>query len=448
LTAGERIARFAAGFDPAAVPPAALHLARRALLDTVACAIAGSGEGAADRALAYARAQARGGPATVWATGETLPAELAALVNGIMAHVLDYDDCSIPFRGHPSVVLLPALTALAEAEGATGDRLLAAYVAGLEVAARLGRGLGLDLAARGWHPTATLGVLAATAAGGTLLGLDAERIVAALGLAVAQAAGSRENFGSMAKSFQAGQTAAAALRALGLARQGFTAGRHALDGAAGFVALVSPGSTLDGPLAGLGEAPLEALRSGLEVKRFPMCLGSHGAIEAALALRAAHGIVPEAIRHIAALGSAQLFTALIHPHPRTPLEAKFSLHYAVAAALADGGIGLASLTPEMIDRPEIQRLMPRITMAEEAGPPNPLWTRLTVTMEDGRVLSHRATTLKGSPEDPLTDAELAAKARDCLAHAGRGAEGEALAAALLGIDGRGVRGQLRAALRA
>ena len=243
-TDSEIIAAFVADFDSAMLDDRHIRQCGRALADTMAVAIAARGEPAVHRAWRYIDSLAprlidgRGTnlptTASLWGWQQASTIEGAALFNGIAAHVLDFDDASSPMSGHPSVALLPALVALAEARGTSGIRLISAYIVGFEICCKLGRALNVTHYARGWHMTATVGAIAAAASCGHLLGLDREQIVHAIGLATAQTGGTRENFGTDAKPFQAGQSNAAAIRATLLAEQGFTASSHSLDGKAGY----------------------------------------------------------------------------------------------------------------------------------------------------------------------------------------------------------------------
>jgi 2-methylcitrate dehydratase PrpD len=223
-TDSEVIAAFAADFDSARLDDRLIRQCGRALADTMAVAIAARGEPAVHRTWRYIDSLAPRGrnppsTASLWGWRQVSTVEGAALFNGIAAHVLDFDDASSPMNGHPSVALLPALVALAEARGIAGIRLIGAYIVGFEICCKLGRALDVTHYARGWHMTATIGTIAAAAACGHLLGLDREQIVHAIGLAMAQTGGTRENFGTDAKSFQAGQSNAAAIRAVLLAEQ-------------------------------------------------------------------------------------------------------------------------------------------------------------------------------------------------------------------------------------
>jgi 2-methylcitrate dehydratase PrpD len=427
-----RIGAFAAGFGPQRLTAEEARLARRALLDTLACALGGLREEPTARALRYARAVSGPGVARVWGTSERLGLEQAAFVNAVSGHVLDYDDVATPLRGHPSVAMLPALVALAEAEGLGLDALAAAYVVGFEVMGRIGEAIGDEHYAKGWHATASIGLLGTTAACASLLRLPARATADAIGLAVAQAAGCRENFGTDAKSFQAGHANRAALQAVLLAREGFGASSAALEGPRGYGALYGAGEDLARALEGIGEAPRLLVRAGLEVKKYPMCYATHRALDGLLDLKAEAGVALGEVAAVEVEGSHRAFAPLLHDRPRTGLEAKFSLPYAVAAALADGRVTLASFEDAAVRRPEIQAFLPLVTKREADGPLNPRYAEITVRLRDGRTLHRRVEALRGGAALPLSEAELVAKLADCLAHAGIAADAARVAAAILG----------------
>lgn len=163
------------------------HIVRRALLDTIACAVAGQQEPASLIARNHARQfAAAGAAASQWAGGEKLPIEIAAWLNAIDGHVLDFDDVSSPMRGHPSVAMLPALIALAEARDLGLDAVEEAYEAAYDALCRMSRAVAVGHYAHGWHATATLGTLAGVMGCARLIGLDETRFCHALGIALAQ----------------------------------------------------------------------------------------------------------------------------------------------------------------------------------------------------------------------------------------------------------------------
>jgi len=178
MTIAQELARHIAAFDYDGLPPEAVHWARVGILDTVGVTLAGSGEPAARLAADVVATAA--GPSLIFGTARRTSMLDAALVNGAASHALDFDDCNNTIGGHPSVPILPALFALADARGASGQAFIAAYVVGFETETRIARGVHFHHYEKGWHPTATLGVFGAAAACSRLLGLDAERTAIAL----------------------------------------------------------------------------------------------------------------------------------------------------------------------------------------------------------------------------------------------------------------------------
>lgn len=379
------------------------RLFARALLDSWACAIAARDEPATRLALRQCRGR---GAASLWhPDARDAHEQDAAWANGVIGHVLDYDDVASAMRGHPSIAMLPAIMALAGTEGLTLADCAAAYTTGLAGILAISRAMAVEHYARGWHSTATIGAIGATLACCALLRLTARETEHAIGLAVAQAAGTRLSFGTMGKAFQAGQANLAGLRSARLAQAGFDAAPDALAAPMGFAALYGTGAftlpAFDAPLA-------------LEVKKYPMCYATHRALDALLDLRAAHGLDLAAVRAVHLRVSAQALAPLIHHRPRTGLDAKFSMQYAVAAALHDGAVRLSSFTDAAVNRPAIQAFFPRVTAGEAPGALLPRFAELTIHRTDGRVLTARRDVLRGGEDAPLSDAELCAKADDCL----------------------------------
>ncbi len=445
-TASQRIAEFVSGFDGDSLSDERIHAVARAFLDTYAVAIAGQREPASQLVLDYARQQGQAGEwaGSVWATGERLPIESAALVNGTMGHVLDYDDLTSPLRAHMSVALLPLLVALAEVTGATGRQLSAAYVVGFEVACKLALPMVSEHYAKGWHSTSSVGVLGATAAGAHLLGLSAEQTVNALGLAVAQASGTRENFGTMTKSFQAGHCGAVSARALALARLGFTASPSAIDGTSGYLKLYAQNEDTRASIDQLGTEPFELEVCGADVKKYPLCYATHRVIDGLLDLRAEHGFSLADVSGAAIETNYHGLKPLLHHRPQTGLEAKFSMEYAVAAAIEDGEVVLSSFEDAKVLRPRLQAFFPKVHAVEANGPAMPRWASIELNLLDGRALHKRVDQLRGGVELPLTDAQLCDKVRDCFAFAGKPDAAEPIIEAVFGWVDRPVSSVLNA----
>ncbi len=414
MTPSERIGAFSAAFNPEVLTPALRQACARSLLDTYAVGVAGKNEPASSRAMAYLATLGTGDEASLWGCPGRATAEAAAFYNGVAAHVLDYDDVTSPLRGHPSVVLWPALIALAEADGAGMGRLQSAYAVGFEVMCKLAKAVAVDAYAKGWHVTASIGIIGTVAACAHLLRLDAEKTAHAVGMAVAQAAGTRANFGSDAKSFQAGHANAAAIRAARLAQAGFTSSPDAMDAQQGYAALYGQGQDLSAALATLGQAPLELISSGLEVKKYPLCYATHRVLDGLLDLRAEHGIALADVERVEIETSPGALVPLIHHRPATGLQGKFSLEYAVAAALLDGHVGLAAFTDESVQRPAIQAFLPFVQGRSTQGDSIlPRWALVRLYTRDGQCIERKVDALRGSAVLPLTDDELMAKATDC-----------------------------------
>lgn len=422
MNVSERLARFVAETED--VPEEAIVQAKRALLDTLGVTLAGSREDSARTVADWLREQGGRGEATVLGQGFRAPAADTALANGTAAHALDFDDVSLPMRGHPSVPLLPAVLAVAEKEGMTGRDLLVGFVLGFEVETKLGRAIGEPHYALGWHATSTLGTLGATAACARLLRLDAERTLMALGIAASLAGGLQQNFGTMTKPLHAGWAARSGVVAAALAARGFTADRGAIEGErgqtparpGGFLRAMSGGAEVDlAPLAALGE-PYEITSSGFGVKLYPCCYAVHRSLDAALELRRRHCIDPDGIEAVRVEVSRGALLPLRTDPPATGLEGKFSLEYCLAAALVDGRVGLPSFTDEAVRRPAVRKLMSQVHAEEgtEAGAfPIGGYAELRILLRDGDEHSLRVDTPSGDPSRPLSWDELVGKFRHC-----------------------------------
>lgn len=426
-----QIAEFITSHPNFGADPDCRQLVRRALLDTMACAIGGANEPASR--LAMSLAQGTDGNVRIWANGQTTSAELAAFINGVSGHVLDFDDVTAPMRGHPSIAMLPALVAVAEDRNLTMNRVECAYAVGFELICRFSHAFADGHYARGWHTTPTIGGLGAVGALCHLLGLGATQTVHAFGLAMTQLAGTRGNFGSMAKSVQAGQASRTALFAVQLAEQGFDAPEDALDGDQGLLALYTDQTDFGRTLSDLGEAQPELLRAGIEVKKYPLCYATHRAIDGILDLKAEYSdLTLSNVTRAVIQGSPRAFMPLIHSRPQTGLEGKFSMEYAVAAALLDGEVVLGAFLDDKVQRPQIRTAFERIEVHRQAqGSLLPRWTEITLETEDGQTLTKRVDGLRGSAELPLSEDDLRAKVLDCCHFGGARIDADKLANGIL-----------------
>ena len=417
----ERLAAYACDDSFAKLPDATVRAARRAILDTLGVMLAGSREETAVRARALIAHRCAGDEAAIIGTPLRASIEDAALTNGVAAHALDYDDLNASLSGHPSVPVLPAALALAERERASGQALLTAFVVGVEVEAKLGRALNPAHYETGWHATSTLGVFGAAAAAAKLLGLPVEQMAHALAIAASMSSGIKANFGTDCKPWHVGHAARCGLEAAQLAAAGFTGNPRALEHGDGFGSTHGAGSkpAWDLTTSALG-APHEIAEPGIGVKRFPACASTHQSLDAVLDLIDMYAIDPAAVAAVECGVSYMAPHQLIYDRAETGLQGKFSMPYCVAVALLDRTVGLAQFADERVRRPDVQSLMPKVRMfvhPEQTTRDSfaKKFSEVAITLKDGRRLERRVDQAKGQPQNPLTEAELETKFRDCAA---------------------------------
>ena len=410
------LADWVAQLRPSQLPSAAHATVRRGMIDCAGVLLAGRDEPVVRHAQALQAVHAvpHTGLARVLVDRGWASAAQAALVNATAAHALDYDDTGLD--GHPSVVLAPAVNALAESLGRSRADARCAYVAGYEVWAELSE-RDEPRHGKGWHPTAVFGCVAAAAASAWMLGLDAQRTRHALGLAASLSSGLVGNFGSMTKPLQVGWAAQNGVLAGLWARDGMTAADDALEGPRGLLQALSPAGhpRLDGPPDTGVRWRIET--AGLNIKRYPICYALHRAVDAALQLRERISGAP--LRGVVVrLGSQQ--AGMLRRHlPEDMLDAKFSAQFAVACALVRGQVGLAELTKDVVQDASIRKLMQRVAVQswDAVDRDEPLFSpydEVVATLEDGReVRSDPVARALGHASRPIDDAALQRKFLDC-----------------------------------
>lgn len=413
MTVSEQLGAFIVNASP---PDEARARAAVAVLDTIGVTLAGSREPASR--IVQRVVSAEGGDACrVFGSPARASAGGAALANGTAAHALDYDDMCFVSLAHPSAPLVPAAFAAAELAGASGRDLLDAYVAGFEIEARLGAVMNPRHYQRGWHCTSTLGTLGAAAAASRLLGLDATAAGHALAIAASEAGGLKENFGTMVKPLHAGLAARNGVVAALLARGGMTASRLAIEGPQGFLhAMDSAGLEIADAIADLGDR-WEIVDTGVTVKLYPSCAGTHPTLDLILDMRARERFTADDVERIEIDVDAITPTVLIYDRPATGLEAKFSMSFCAAAAVAFGHVGLETFDTDRLLDPAITALMPHVVMtvdpAFDNGAPALTQARVRIRLRDGRALTQSANGARGYPSTPASDAELDAKFLSC-----------------------------------
>lgn len=414
-TLSQKVADFVLSKTFGDIPGVAVKKAKRSLLDCFGVALAGTKDATSEIIKAHVLEMGGRPDSTLWGSSEKVPVTSAALANGVFSHVLDYDDASFIMLGHPSAVVCPAVTVVGEWQNSTGKEVLTAYVLGVEVACRVGAAM-TQMYSAGWHSTSTAGIFGAAAGAGKLMGLDQTQMTYALGLAASMAAGIKRNFGSSAKSFHAGQAASNGIEAAMLAQHGITSSPEAIEGRYGFAELYSGEFRPEQLGAKMGRPYLVDI-PGFNLKRYPSCVYTHTAIDAVLALRTKNRIDTENVSEIDCEGGPAAVDAVIYNIPENELQARFSMPFCLALALAEGRVMLPQFVDSNFHARKLRALMKKVNFSKLAdsgsrdyGDPS---SSVRIKMADGTVFSKSISRPKGHPKNPLNDEELLEKFRTC-----------------------------------
>jgi 2-methylcitrate dehydratase PrpD len=403
------------------LPPEAVYWCKIAVLDTLGVMLAGSVEPAARVAEEVLDLQPSQGPCLIVGTNRRAGHLDAALINGVAAHALDFDNTAKELGGHVSAVMVPALIAAGEAFGASGRDLILAHAAGYEVGASIGRCVNPEHSEKGWHPTATLGVFAVAAACAKLLKLTAAQTETALALATSLSAGTKANFGTMTKPLHAGQCARGGLFAVLLARERFTANPGAFEHKQGFFNVFCGAGHYDATRALEGWGDWEIVAPGASYKLYPCCYNTHSAIEATLNLVRRHGpFDASAVARIDSFTSERGLAHTDRPDPNSALEAKFSVQYCVARAALDGKVVLEHFDGDAWREPAVRDLLKRVHAAPYTGKlfadDDPFDAEVKITLTDGRTFSEKVDRPLGRTSDnPIAREHMTAKFENCAA---------------------------------
>ena len=416
----EKIAKFIEQMSYEQLPATAIDAGKRSILDCLGVALAGGEETAGRIISEYAKGTGKP-EAGVIGGGFKTSIDQAAWVNGTKAHALDYDDYFIPDHStpyHPTVAILPAVLAVGEKFHKSGREVLLSYITGFEVEARIALACAEQQYELGWHTTSTLGSLAAAAATAKMLKLNEEKIRMSLGIASSLSGGLRKNFGTMTKPLHAGNAARNGVISAILAQRGFTADRNILDSPLSFCEVLRGETGQEVAKMNQGdEAEFYIVSPGVAFKPYPSCAYSHWAIDAVLDLRRKVMIAPDDIIEVECRTSSGLPRILIHSHPKTALEGKFSLEFCTAVAFIDGRASLKQFVNEKVQDSAVQELMNKIKYVHPpemgTGLVN-LGGELIVKLRNGKIYSRRVDRAKGNPENPLSTDELIHKYRDCV----------------------------------
>jgi 2-methylcitrate dehydratase PrpD len=416
-THSQRLGSFGASLRLEAIPADVVAKTKLHLLDAVASAYAFARRPLGARiAILATRGSPVGRASLIGFSQKTSPRE-AAFANAALGHGLDFDDVHVASITHPTVVVAPAVLALAEAGRLDGVTVLLATLFGIEVCARLGRSGGAAMARRGIPPMSTCGAMAAAAAAARTLGLSAHAIAAAIGVSGSFASGSHEwtVAGTNSKLTTAGWAARSGVIAAQMARDGFNGSLSAIEGRKGLLVAMSGVNGFDPeePSASLGE---RWETRNLQLKRFPSCQGTQPYIAAALAImREANFKIADIVRIDVTIG-AGVGRSLAEPHemkrsPPNAYAAKFSIPFCVALALMEGDVKLAHFEEAWPGAQRASTLAAKIHHAIDGAYDVGTADRghVRVAMRNGQVYE---STLQASAHQP-TRVDVEAKFADC-----------------------------------
>lgn len=392
-----------------------VHKTKLCILDTVGCALAGSVSKESELMRKALMAYDKGKEALIWGTPLRSSLFSSCLINGTMAHALEMDDVHRKGKVHSGAVVVPATLAMGENLYSDGRSIILATFLGYEVAIRVAIGVGAKShRMKGWHATGTCGTFGAAAACSKLLGLNAEGIANSLGLAGTQSSGlwAFTADGSMSKRLHSGRAAQSGLYSAILAQKGFTGSKMILEAEdGGFCRASSDEYDLDRIVEGLGKR-FEILE--VSVKPYPCCRTLHGPIDTMLRLKETRHLRPKDIKKISVRTYEVAIEQCGYTHePSTPVDAQFSMPYAMSVSLFDGEAGLGQFSEDRIKDGKVRSLAKKVEMAvdEELDRlyPDKWGFIIEVETQRGETYRERVDTAKGDPDNPLSVDELKRK---------------------------------------
>jgi len=402
----ERLAIFSLETSYRSFPKEVLHQGKRCFLDLIGVALGGANEPLSKILVKMVKDFGGKPQATVLGHGFKTSVMNAALVNGAMAHALDFDDTYVG-SGHPSAPLIPAVLSVAEWKGLSGKSALEAFILGYEVETRIGVGMGPKHYERGWHSTSTIGRFGAAIAAGKLLGLSLQEMKMALGLAGTQASGLRLVFGTMTKPFHPGKSAYDGVLSAILAQRGFTCAPNIIEGKKGYLETLGDDSKLEPMVKGLGKK-YEVLNNTF--KPYAACLLTHPTIDAIIDMRNKYGLKPDEVEAIQCDVGKFCLDAAGQVEPKTGLAGKFSTYYCAALALAEGVAGEDMFTDKKVLDPKMIALRKKVK-AGVVPRYKDTEAKVTIATKGGKKYSAYVDTPKGDPRNPPTDEDLENKFR-------------------------------------
>ncbi|ALM84045.1 MmgE/PrpD family protein [Bordetella sp. N] len=407
-SASRQLAEFAANLRYEDIPADVLERARACIIDTLACCVQGASLPWSAATAAYARRYGGMGPCALFgvagASGSGVNAPAAALANGAGAHAFEQDSLRFPGAGvHPGATLVPALVAACQETGADGRKALTAFVAACEVLFRIGAATHHSSEKLGFHAPGLTGPYGASIAAGLIHGLDADRLVQAMGIAGSLSAGllafTKAGNGAMVKRLHLGRAAEAGIVAAGLALEGYEGPDTILEGRYGFLETYCRDGEPALLTRGLGSA-WETLK--ICFKRYPCHVTAQAPIQALRGLMAQHGFNGADIEAIA-LGCSEKIVS--HHDIRDPadiLAAQYSVPFCLALAQYRDPEDPGAFDAGAVQDPAIRQACARITLTAQAGLPSAWSASMIIRLRDGRTLETLADGFLGLPSQPLS----------------------------------------------
>ncbi|TCK28024.1 2-methylcitrate dehydratase PrpD [Ancylobacter aquaticus] len=408
------LAEWASAARAADIPDRIRQIVKACVIDTVGVALAGTRTPVAGIARQFAERNAPAGRSEIWGAESHVSAAGAAFSNATAAHALDFDDNCYAGFVHGSAVIIPAAFAIAQEIGATGAELITAITVGAECEYAVGAAAGQGLYDKGWWTTGLLGPIGAGVAAGHLLRLDARQMRACIGLAVAGAGGSKSCFATDAKALLAGQASEFGVKCAYLAASGASGPDEPFTHPNGFAALHTDGAFDGAACAELGHSwRLET--PGIDIKKFPICLSSHAAVDVMIDIMSREGVSPDEVESVLCDVPPVVVANLKYAAPATTREAQFSMEFAIAATLCFGAPGLEQLNDDVLTSAAMRAMMPRVRMVS-----GPMWdaerraaapegASVVISLRDGRTYSGYQTHALGTAVNPVPAAHLRAK---------------------------------------
>ncbi len=401
-----QIAEWVVNTKPADIPAEVKSEASKALLNILGAALGASRHPSIEYLLRALAVTGINEDVQVIGRQERTDLLSGCLVNGTMGHVLDYDDTVLETVLHPSSPVFPVVLALGEREQISGEKTLAAFVLGCEVAGRVAAALCPSHYDAGWHVTGTAGTFGASAAAGYLLGLTGKEMTWALALAASQAGGIREMLGSMAKPFHAGRAAQNGLLAALLAREGFTGSEEPIEGRRGYGRAAASKPDFKALTSELGS---DWVLSRNTYKAFSCGVVSHPILDGMIRLKKM-GLSPHEVDRIEIRVNRLVPELMGNRNPKTGLEGKFSAYHCAAVGLIDGAGGPAQFSDARVQDKEVAGLREKVSLLVREGI-RKHEVKIKVTKKDGTTLSVHVEHALGSLGNPMRESDLETKFR-------------------------------------